>query len=75
MDLSPKTHLIDAYPILSFIVQVLSGFSGTKEDFFPFYFFYWLVLSFPSGLNLVLVLGLSSTFFGGAKALYRNISQ
>lgn len=30
MGLSPKPHLIDAYPIWSFIVQVLFGFSGTK---------------------------------------------
>lgn len=34
MGLSPKTHLIHAYPIWSFIVQVFSGFSGTKDFIF-----------------------------------------
>lgn len=40
MGLGPKTHLIHIYPIWSFIVQVLSGFSGTKEDFFFSLFVY-----------------------------------
>lgn len=76
MGLGPKTHLINIYPIWSFIVfQVLSGSLAQKNIFFPFLFIYQLVLSFLSGLNLVLVWVFSSTFLDGARALYRSISQ